>query len=70
MGLPSQKRTKSSKKRRAAHFALRPASLSHCPKCQKPIISHRACRFCGYYKGQSVVKIKSSLDKKKAKSKK
>ncbi|MBU1131043.1 50S ribosomal protein L32 [Patescibacteria group bacterium] len=70
MGLPSQKRTKSSKKRRASHFALKKSSLNKCPKCQKPILAHRACRFCGYYKGREVIKIKSSLDKKAKKEKK
>jgi len=67
MGLPSKKRTKSSKRRRAAHFALKTINLNQCPKCQKPIRPHRACRFCGFYKGREVIKIKTALDKKNKK---
>lgn len=69
MGLPSQKRTKSSKKKRASHFALKKPLLGKCPKCQKPIKPHHACQFCGYYKGREVIRIKSSLDKKTKKEK-
>ena len=62
---PTQKRTKASARRRAAHFALKKPNLGKCPKCQKPILPHRACKACGYYKGREVIKIKTSLDKKK-----
>ncbi|MCX6786196.1 MAG: 50S ribosomal protein L32 [Candidatus Komeilibacteria bacterium] len=65
MGLPSQKRTKSSKKRRASHFALRLTGVNHCPKCQAPILSHHVCKNCGFYKGREVIKIKSKVAKKK-----
>jgi large subunit ribosomal protein L32 len=58
MGLPSKRRTKSSKLRRASHFALKKIKTTVCPKCQKPSLSHRACSFCGYYRGQAVLKIK------------
>lgn len=59
MGLPSQKRTKSSAKRRASHFALKKAVLNTCSKCQKPVAPHKACDFCGTYKGRQVIEIKT-----------
>lgn len=65
MGLPSQKRTKSSKKRRASHFALKTVKANLCPKCQHPIMPHHACRYCGFYKGREIVKIKSKIKSKK-----
>lgn len=65
MGLPGKKLSRSSKRRRASHFALTPLNLSKCPKCKKPIRSHHVCLFCGYYAGEEVIKIKSKLDKKK-----
>ncbi|MFC1612885.1 50S ribosomal protein L32 [Patescibacteria group bacterium] len=65
MALQSQRRTKSSKKRRASHFALKEKELSKCSKCGKPTKPHYVCAFCGYYKGRRVLKIKSKLDKKK-----
>jgi len=71
MALPGKRRTKSSKRRRAAHFALSKTNLSTCPKCKKPILPHRLCRFCGYYKGQDVLflDVKAARKKKKAKKK-
>ncbi|HNP75307.1 MAG TPA: 50S ribosomal protein L32 [bacterium] len=59
MGLPSQKRTKSSKRRRASHFALKKTSLGKCPQCGKPQKPHHACAFCGSYKGKTILTIKT-----------
>lgn len=57
MALPGHRRTSSHKRRRASHFALTPNALQHCPKCDKPVRPHRACPFCGFYKGREVVKM-------------
>lgn len=65
MGLPGKKLTKSSKKRRASHFALSQITLGQCPKCKKPVLPHHVCQFCGTYAGRVVLKIESKLDKKK-----
>ena len=65
MGLPSKRRTKTSKKERAAHFALKPKSLAKCSQCGKPVVPHRACNVCGTYKGKAVVKLKTKATKKK-----
>jgi large subunit ribosomal protein L32 len=67
MGLPGKRRTKASKRRRAAHFALKSRKLMSCPKCHQPILPHRACGFCGFYRGKEIIKIKSKSDKKKKK---
>lgn len=58
MGLPSKRRTKTSKKERASHFALKKQQLSKCPSCGRPVLPHHACAKCGSYKGREVVKIK------------
>ena len=55
MGLPGHRRTSSHKRRRAAHFALSASAMTRCPKCDKPLRPHRACAFCGYYKGKQVL---------------
>ncbi len=57
MGLPGHRRTSSHKRRRAAHFALETTAFNACPKCKKPLRPHRACAFCGTYKGRSVVNV-------------
>lgn len=59
MGLPSKRRTKTSKKERASHFALKKTNLNTCSKCGKPVLPHRACSKCGTYKGQEIIKIKA-----------
>lgn len=58
MALQSQRRTKSSKKMRASHFALKKKNLAVCPSCGKPVKPHIACRFCGVYKDKAVLKTK------------
>lgn len=57
MGLPGHRRTSGDKRRRAAHFALKAESGNTCPKCQKPVKTHRACAFCGTYKGKQVIDV-------------
>lgn len=57
MGLPSKRRTKSQKRRRASHFALRGRALSKCKNCGAPVLPHRACLKCGFYNGRKVLKV-------------
>ncbi|MDD5749478.1 MAG: 50S ribosomal protein L32 [Patescibacteria group bacterium] len=64
MGLPSQKRTKSSARRRAAHFALKNFGKNKCSNCQASILAHRACPKCGYFKGEKKIATGGRLNKK------
>ncbi|MEK9130367.1 MAG: 50S ribosomal protein L32 [Patescibacteria group bacterium] len=68
MALPTQKRTKSSKRVRAFTHALKKQKLTNCAQCKKAILPHHACLNCGYYKNQDVLKIK--IDTKKSNNKK
>lgn len=61
MGLPGKRLSRSSKRRRAAHFALKPKTLISCKKCASPLLPHRACPNCGTYKGRAVIKLKTRL---------
>lgn len=63
---PTQRHTKSRKRIRRGAIKLKKVTLSKCPKCKKPIKPHTACKFCGYYKGKEVIKIKMSKAEKKA----
>lgn len=54
MGLPGHRRTSSHKRRRAAHFALKGVSTSVCSNCKVPVLPHRVCAACGWYKGRLV----------------
>lgn len=64
MGLPGHRRTRSHKRRRASHFALKRVNLFKCPKCQEPVRPHQACPNCGAYAGRQVIKFKSPAAKK------
>ena len=58
MPLPKRQHSKQRGRKRRTHDALKLRSLHRCPQCQKPILSHRVCPSCGYYKGRQVVTIK------------
>ena len=31
-----------------------------CPRCQKMKLSHRVCKYCGYYDGQEIIKVEAA----------
>ncbi len=66
MGLPGKRLSRSSKRRRASHFALSPKTLTECKKCKKSILPHRACAYCGTYKGRDVIKMKTKATRQAA----
>ena len=53
MAVP-KRRTSQSKRdmRRAQHDKVVPPNLATCPKCGEPVLPHRVCAACGYYKGR------------------
>ena len=66
MALPKRKHSKSRRdKRRSMNSRLFAANLSVCSQCKKPILPHRVCMHCGYYKGKPVMAIKTKEEKKK-----
>ncbi len=69
MGLPAKRRTKQSKRERAAHFALKHFSLVTCSHCHRRIRPHRVCPHCGYYQGREVMKMTSKVEKRAKKKK-
>jgi large subunit ribosomal protein L32 len=68
MGLPGKKLPKSAKGPRLARLKQVAANLTTCPKCKKTVQPHRACRFCGFYKGREVFVVKLKAAKSKAKA--
>lgn len=69
MSVPKKRRTSSSRKRRASHFALKAKSLVKCEKCNELNLPHHACKKCGNYKGRSIFeKVYASVKSEKAKN--
>lgn len=44
-------------KRRSSVWKLSLPGVTKCPKCGQPVLSHRACRACGYYNGRKVMEV-------------
>jgi len=55
MGVP-KKRTSRQKRdqRRASNFKATAPNVTACKNCGEPVLSHRACPKCGFYKGAKV----------------
>lgn len=70
MSVPPKRLSSRRKKTRAAHHALKAVKLSTCPKCKKPVLAHRVCANCGYYKGKDILELDKKLTKKELKAKK
>jgi len=57
-GLVGQSKTSRARRdKRRSHLHLDPVTTTTCKKCGKPILPHRVCKYCGYYKGKKVVKV-------------
>ena len=52
----SQERTST----RRAHDHLKPASLADCANCHEKVVPHRACPYCGMYKGREVIETETN----------
>ncbi|HUG43400.1 MAG TPA: 50S ribosomal protein L32 [Acidobacteriota bacterium] len=54
---PKRRHSKSRRGKRRAHDALTPPNLSTCSQCGTPVMPHRVCSNCGYYKGRKVIEV-------------
>jgi len=64
MAHPKRKHSTQRTRKRRTHFKTAVPNLNPCANCHKPVVSHRVCPFCGYYKGRPVVDIKPKEPKK------
>lgn len=62
---PKKKHSKARKRTRRSAIKLASSSLVKCPNCQKPILPHQVCKWCGFYGGKQV-KTKSAVKITKA----
>ena len=65
MALPKRRHSATRGRKRRTHWKVPSSTLSPCPQCKQPKLSHRVCPICGYYKGKQVVEIKVKEKKKK-----
>ncbi|MBW1679600.1 MAG: 50S ribosomal protein L32 [Deltaproteobacteria bacterium] len=57
MPLPTQRHSKSRKRKRRTHDRLTPVTLITCSHCGERKPPHHACPSCGYYKDREVLKV-------------
>lgn len=55
MPLPKRRTSKTKKRARRTHWKIAGPGLAKCPKCDEPMLPHRACPHCGFYKGRKVM---------------
>jgi len=69
MALPTQKRSKSRSRVKQYRYRLKKINLLPCSKCQKPVLPHHLCSFCGVYNNKKVMDIKTKTKTKEKKPK-
>jgi len=60
MAVPRSRISKSKKRSRSAHSALKAKGVSTCTNCQKTKRPHTICPYCGFYAKRVVISQKST----------
>lgn len=66
MPVPKRKRSRARRDSRFANKGLVVKAFTACQNCQTPMMTHQACRNCGFYKGIKVLKTKLDRSVKRA----
>lgn len=45
---------------RRAHDALKVPIFGQCPRCTQPMLPHRICPNCGFYKGNRIIDLRKA----------
>lgn len=59
MGVPKRKRSRQRRDKRFANKGLDINIVMGCQTCQAPLLPHRVCNSCGYYKGVKILRTKT-----------
>ncbi|MEK6615322.1 MAG: 50S ribosomal protein L32 [Bacteroidota bacterium] len=52
---PKRRHSKSRSRKRRTHYKAYAPTLTNCSNCGAPILMHRVCQDCGYYRGKQVI---------------
>ena len=55
MAHPKRKTSKTRRDKRRTHVKAEQPTIASCSNCGAPVLYHRVCQECGYYKGKPVV---------------
>ena len=62
MAVPKRRKSKATRDSRRAQWmrSFKVPSVTLCPRCQEPRLSHRVCAHCGYYHDRKVIDTEAS----------
>lgn len=69
MAEPKKRLTSTRSGNRKSHLAAKAASLNNCSKCKAPVMPHRVCANCGFYKGNDVLELEKKQQAKEERRK-
>ncbi|TDI70800.1 MAG: 50S ribosomal protein L32 [Bacteroidetes bacterium] len=55
MAHPKRKISKSRRDKRRTHYKSTAATFKECSNCGAPVLLHRVCTECGYYRGKLAI---------------
>ncbi|CAN5243408.1 50S ribosomal protein L32 [soil metagenome] len=55
MAHPKRKTSKTRRDKRRTHYKGTIATFMECSNCSNPVLYHRVCTECGYYKGKPAI---------------
>ena len=64
MAEPKKRHTSTRSGNRRSHLEVKTQSLAVCTQCKKPVIPHRICGNCGFYKGQDILELEKKQKEK------
>ncbi|MDZ4723757.1 MAG: 50S ribosomal protein L32 [candidate division Zixibacteria bacterium] len=60
MPLPKRRHSRTRGRKRRTHWKLETVNVSSCPNCSQAKLPHHICPHCGFYRGRSVIAVKSA----------
>lgn len=57
MGLPKRRHSQTRGRKRRTHWKVAKPAVSECSNCSEPVLPHRVCTACGFYKGKKVISV-------------
>lgn len=55
MAHPKRKQSKSRRDKRRTHYKITAPNVVNCTNCSSPVLWHRVCGECGYYRGKPAI---------------
>lgn len=52
---PKRRHSKSRTRKRRTHYKAVAPTVVNCSNCGAPVLMHRVCKECGYYRGKQVI---------------